>query len=70
MANHTTKAERQELVDYAAGRIRLDGDMVCTNYHAVQDELMARFGVTKQRAQSATAKACRQKRGEIIRNRK
>jgi len=68
--NNTTKADRQQLTDYAAPRVRMDAEMACTNWHALVDEIMQKFGVSKERAKSATARALRQKRAEIVRNRK
>ena len=62
MANHTTKAQRDQWVAYAAKHITLDHDTRCTNWHAVRDQIVKEFGVSESSATTAVAAATRRAR--------
>ena len=66
--NLTTKAERNKVDERAAQLMKLDRWTRMLNAHQVEDALMQEFGISRQRAVSATARAVRKFRDNIRRN--
>ena len=67
--NTTTKAERDALLAAVRPLITLDADGAVIGWPELADQVMAEFGISRQRAMGALAKAARYQRAEIIRAR-
>lgn len=63
MSNTVTEKERQEIQDVADEAILLDKQGLAENTESVINWLIARFGISKERAKTHAAKAARGKLG-------
>lgn len=60
--NHTTQSERDAIYAYAARIVQLDAAGRVLNAERLRDLLIAKFGISQQRARTATAHAARRAR--------
>ena len=67
--NTTTKAERDALLAAVKPLVHLDADGAVIGWPELADQIMTEFGVSRQRAMGALAKAARYQRAEIVRAR-
>ncbi len=66
--NKTTEAQRSKWTLRAMHLIKLDPETTgLKNGREVEDVLMREFGISKDSARTATAKACRVVRGAMLR---
>jgi hypothetical protein len=67
--NTITQVERDRILDYALTIVSLDVDGIVVDAPERVDQVMAAFGITRQRARAAVAKAARRLRYARVKRR-